>query len=220
MVRYQELDRIKKEAEDKKKKEEALKEAALKRKVAEKLALEARPHKLFVAGDGRGSFEKLFSTVQAQAAKVGGIEALLCVGRLLPMESEGAQDGRRIRAAIPARGEEAAARDLLCGLRRRVAAGSAAGLYPVREPALPGRLRREDDLRSSRSLPLRLLRPCQVRHGGRGLRRRSLHSQRGARPQEAGGGGQVEARCGPAAHRGVAAGLGGQAGGLCQAQQG
>lgn len=89
MDRYHELDRIKKEAEDKKKKEQAEKETALKRKVAEKLALEARPHKLFVAGDPRGHIEKLFSTAQAQAAKVGGIEALLCVGRLLPDEAEG-----------------------------------------------------------------------------------------------------------------------------------
>lgn len=76
MDRYAELDRIKKEAEDKKKKEQAEKEAALKRKVAEKLAQEARPHKLFVAGDAKGNLEKLFSTVEAQAAKVGGIEAL------------------------------------------------------------------------------------------------------------------------------------------------
>ena len=89
MDRYHELDRIKKEAEDKKKREQAEKEAALKRKVAEKLALEARPHKLFVAGDPRGHLEKLFSTAQAQAAKVGGIEALICVGRLLPDEAEG-----------------------------------------------------------------------------------------------------------------------------------
>jgi len=85
MDRFHELDRIKKQAEDKKKREQAEREAALKRKVAEKLAQEARPHKIFVSGDARGNFEKLLSTVQAQAAKVGGAEALLCVGRALPV---------------------------------------------------------------------------------------------------------------------------------------
>eukprot|EP00931_Biecheleriopsis_adriatica_P055334 TRINITY_DN32688_c0_g1_i1.p1 TRINITY_DN32688_c0_g1~~TRINITY_DN32688_c0_g1_i1.p1 ORF type:complete len:560 (+),score=140.11 TRINITY_DN32688_c0_g1_i1:71-1750(+) len=90
MDRYHTLDKIKKEAEDKTNKEKAEKEAAMKRRVAERLAHEARPHKLFVCGDVRGNFEKLFPTLQAQAAKIGGMEAVLCVGRTLP-EAESAE---------------------------------------------------------------------------------------------------------------------------------
>ena len=81
------MDRIKKEAEEKRRKQEAEREAVLKRKVAEKLALEAKPHKLFVAGDAFGNVAKLFATAEAQALKVKGIEALLCVGRWLPEEA-------------------------------------------------------------------------------------------------------------------------------------
>eukprot|EP00439_Symbiodinium_sp_Y106_P027649 s4086_g3.t1 len=94
--RFHELDRIKKQAAC----QRFVSAVALPAAVAEKLAQEARPHKIFVSGDARGNFEtwawiggtdictpseKLLSTVQAQAAKVGGAEALLCVGRALPV---------------------------------------------------------------------------------------------------------------------------------------
>ena len=52
----------------------------------------APPKKLFGCGDARGSFAKLFSTVEAQMSKVGRFDALLCVGTFLPDEGCGSSD--------------------------------------------------------------------------------------------------------------------------------
>lgn len=45
----------------------------------------SRPRKLLVSGDAKGvGLDKLFSTVEAQIAKMGSFDALLCVGEFLP----------------------------------------------------------------------------------------------------------------------------------------
>eukprot|EP00747_Dinoflagellata_sp_TGD_P024424 gnl/TRDRNA2_/TRDRNA2_130538_c0_seq2.p1 gnl/TRDRNA2_/TRDRNA2_130538_c0~~gnl/TRDRNA2_/TRDRNA2_130538_c0_seq2.p1 ORF type:complete len:600 (-),score=137.78 gnl/TRDRNA2_/TRDRNA2_130538_c0_seq2:89-1840(-) len=55
------------------------------------------PRKVFACGDVRGNLKKLFSTVNAQVAKVGPFDALLCVGSLVPCDSAGS-----LEADLPA----------------------------------------------------------------------------------------------------------------------
>eukprot|EP00928_Gymnodinium_smaydae_P030750 TRINITY_DN2277_c0_g1_i1.p1 TRINITY_DN2277_c0_g1~~TRINITY_DN2277_c0_g1_i1.p1 ORF type:complete len:551 (-),score=81.26 TRINITY_DN2277_c0_g1_i1:34-1686(-) len=58
-------------------------------KLAQEAADAARPRKLFICGDARGSFTKLFSTVEAQNKKVGPFDAMFCVGNFMSASGTG-----------------------------------------------------------------------------------------------------------------------------------
>eukprot|EP00928_Gymnodinium_smaydae_P060459 TRINITY_DN4412_c0_g4_i1.p1 TRINITY_DN4412_c0_g4~~TRINITY_DN4412_c0_g4_i1.p1 ORF type:complete len:555 (+),score=137.56 TRINITY_DN4412_c0_g4_i1:127-1791(+) len=73
-----------KEEEDARLAAEAEAGAKRKAKLEAMLAEAAKPRKVLVSGDAKGSFSKLFSTVEAQAAKAGPFNVLLCVGDFLP----------------------------------------------------------------------------------------------------------------------------------------
>jgi len=76
----------KQQAAAKQKGQEALAREREQRRVAAELAEATRPRKLLVSGDVGGHFHKLFSTCEAQSAKVGAFDILLCVGAFLPHE--------------------------------------------------------------------------------------------------------------------------------------
>jgi len=81
------LDQIEKQkakAKAKEEKELALAREAARKKAAEEAEKAARPRKVFVCGDVRGNIQKLFTTVEAQIAKVGAFDMLLGVGCFMP----------------------------------------------------------------------------------------------------------------------------------------
>jgi len=57
---------------------------AERRKAAEAHARAAATRRILACGDVAGSLDKLFTTVEAQSAKVGSFDALLCVGAFSP----------------------------------------------------------------------------------------------------------------------------------------
>eukprot|EP00928_Gymnodinium_smaydae_P057618 TRINITY_DN40833_c0_g1_i1.p1 TRINITY_DN40833_c0_g1~~TRINITY_DN40833_c0_g1_i1.p1 ORF type:complete len:608 (-),score=141.79 TRINITY_DN40833_c0_g1_i1:73-1821(-) len=87
-----EREKIELQREKKRLREEAAEAAA-------KAAAEAaRARKVLVSGDARGGLARLFATVEAQAAKVGPFDALLCVGALLP-DASSADDAGALASA-------------------------------------------------------------------------------------------------------------------------
>eukprot|EP00933_Yihiella_yeosuensis_P041841 TRINITY_DN36245_c0_g1_i1.p1 TRINITY_DN36245_c0_g1~~TRINITY_DN36245_c0_g1_i1.p1 ORF type:complete len:597 (+),score=141.34 TRINITY_DN36245_c0_g1_i1:75-1793(+) len=88
-ARQDNLEKIKKEAAEKQKIFEQERQAELKRIRDEEIARLGKPRKVFVSGDTRGNLTKLFTTIEAQVAKVGAFEALFCVGSFMPENEEG-----------------------------------------------------------------------------------------------------------------------------------
>lgn len=82
------IEKQKREAAAKNAAEAKAKEEAAQKKAADELAKASRPRKVLVCGDAKGNIAKLFSTVEAQIAKVGPFDVLFSAGSFLPESDE------------------------------------------------------------------------------------------------------------------------------------